>query len=544
MPFTLGLGLNRTRRGSRAAGASIPLMPVNTRLIHVGDSITSYLNTTAYRTWFNCLSNGHFYTPPGTNQGIGGATLTSQASGGSTNNIGLRKDWWLNQLTEVFPCALVFAIGTNDMSTAAATLAIMQSTLQGHITDARTRAPSCWIILKKVLRSASNQATNANPEINLTKFNAFNAWLDTLHNPAGKVIVCGSRVAAVGTTTTDLQSDLLHPNATGAFKIGQADASDIAPYRASGSILYGTTAPGDNLEPDWNLSGTTGTVGLGTSGTVATGWSAFCNTLGTAGGSTIGVTATCTKITIDIAGVGTGLPAQQIDVTGTASSAGVLTLINSVATGLTFDEFAEGFGHVRISATDGTSAPVGVTSQACLLGVSGQQWNKTVDTNAGPLPAAYTGVWRTVPVANLQNNNTSNLEFSLGIAAGTVNVRFIVAQTGVRLVETVAYATPFNLGASMSGPTNPLSPRPRLNGTAGVGNVLTLQPGIWSGGACTRQAVVKRGATVILTRNPGDTPMTYTQVAGDSGTTLTLEDTATNALGGPVTAISAGIAVP
>jgi lysophospholipase L1-like esterase len=523
--------------------AEIPLIPVGARLIHVGDSIASYVNTTSFRAWFNTHSRGHFYTPPGTNQGIGGATLTTQAS--ATNAIGGRSDWWINQLTELQPCALAFAIGTNDMSNAAATLAIMQSTLQGHITAARARAPSCWILLCKVLRSSSNQTFNANPEINLTKFDAFNAWLDTLHNPAGRVIVLGSRVAAVGITTTDLQPDLLHPNANGAFKIGQADANDVAPFLASGSILFGATAPGDNLEPDWRLEGTAGTLGLGiTSGQVATGWSAFCNTLGTAGGVSIGVTAVASKITIDIPGVGVGLPAQQIDVTGTASAAGVLTLINSVPTGLTFDEFAEGFGHVRVSATDGVSAPVGGTSQACLLGVSGQQWNKTVDPNAGPLPAAYQGVWRTVPVANLQNNNTSNLEFSVALAAGPVDLRFIVAQTGVRLVETVAYAAPFNIGAPMTGPTNPLGPRPRLNGTAGVGNVLTLQPGIWSGGGCTRQSVVKRGATVILTRNPGDTPMTYTQVVADQGNTLTLEDTATNALGGPVTAVSAGVVAP
>lgn len=524
---------------------STPLIPLDTPLIFVGDSITNVSNSSssnhrAWRHWFNLFTMGHFYCTPASNQGIGAAVLTQEAS--ATAYIGRREDWWLSQ---VRPGAIVmFAIGTNDMSNASATLAIMQSTLQGHIDD--VLALGGRVFLGKVLKSVANQTPNANPEINLTKWTAFNAWLDTLHDPANEVYTLGSRVDAIDTSSTYLY-DELHPNGTGARLIGYADAQDILPYLdTSESLLYGDTAPGSNLEANWDLDGTGGVAGTGTTGDVATGWSAYCSSNGQSGGATIGVTATCSKTTVDIPGVGNGLPAQQIDVVGTTSALGILTLINQVVAAFEFGDYGEAWAYVKVTATDGSSAPVGVSTLYAGFGNIGAMFSKTPELiNAGLLTGAFEGVLRTVPQVRLSNSASENFEVSFGLISGAVDLRIVVAQMGARRAEEVAYGEPFNLGGAMfSGVQNPIGDRPRLNGTPGVGNSLTLQPSTINGGGPTfEQCRVKRDGVTILTKNPGDTPMSYTQVAGDSGTTLTLEHEFTNSFGN-VVAVSAGIAVP
>lgn len=524
---------------------STPLIPLDTPLIFVGDSITNVSNSSssnhrAWRHWLNLFTMGHFYCTPASNQGIGAAVLTQEAS--ATAYIGRREDWWLSQ---VRPGAIVmFAIGTNDMSNAAATLAIMQSTLQGHIDD--VLALGGRVFLGKVLKSVANQTPNANPEINLTKWTAFNAWLDTLHDPANGVYTLGSRVDAIDTSSTYLY-DELHPNGTGARLIGYADAQDILPYLdTSESLLYGDTAPGSNLEANWDLDGTGGVAGTGTTGDVATGWSAYCSSNGQSGGATIGVTATCSKTTVDIPGVGNGLPAQQIDVVGTTSALGILTLINQVVAAFEFGDYGEAWAYVKVTATDGSSAPVGVSTLYAGFGNIGAMFSKTPELiNAGMLTGAFEGVLRTVPQVRLSNSFSENFEVSFGLISGAMDLRIVVAQMGARRAEEVAYGAPFNLGGAMfSGVQNPIGDRPRLNGTPGVGNSLTLQPSTINGGGPTaQQCRVKRDGVTILTKNPGDTPMTYTQVAGDSGTTLTLEHEFTNSFGN-VVAVSAGIAVP
>ncbi len=525
---------------------STPLIPLNTPLIFVGDSITNVSNSSssnhrAWRHWFNVFTNGHFYCTPASNQGIGGAVLTQEVS--ATAYIGRREDWWLSQVRE--GAIVMFAIGTNDMSNAAATLAIMQATLQAHIDD--VLALGGRVFLGKVLKGTANQTPNANPEINLTKWTAFNAWLDTLHDPANGVYTLGSRVDAIDISLTYLY-DGLHPNGTGARLIGAADAADILPYLdTSESLLYGASAPGSNLEANWDLSGTGGTAGTGTSGDVATGWSAYCSSNGTSGGATIGVTATCSKTTVDIPGVGSGLPAQQIDVVGTTSALGILTLINQVVAAFEFGDYGEAWAYVKVSATDGSSAPVGVSTLYAGFGNIGAMFSKTVElVNAGMLTGAFTGVLRTVPQVRLSNSASENFEVSFGLISGAVDLRIVVAQMSARRAEEVAYGAPFNLGGAMfSGVQNPIGDRPRLNGTPGVGNSLTLQPSTINGGGPTAQEcrVYRDGVTLLLTRVPGDTPMSYTQVAGDSGTTLTMEQDFTNSFG-TITVTSAGIVVP
>ncbi len=516
----------------------VPLIPLNTRLIFVGDSITNVSNAAAsshraYRHWFNFYTKGHFYCTPASNQGMGAATLTSQAD--ATRYIRLRDDFWLSQVSP--GTAVFFAIGTNDGTVPS--LQQMKDELQTNIDN--VLALGGIVIVAAIAPSANNQTAGAN----LTRWQQWNAHVASLHDPAGGVYALTSRATATVPATDTY--DNLHFNGGGARKTGFADAMDILPYLdTSQSLLYGTVAANDNLDPNWDLDGTGGVAGTGTTGQVATGWSAYCSSNGTSGGSTIGLTASCSKTTINIPGVGT-VPAQQIDITGTASNAGIATLANTI-TGLAlqFGDYLEAWAYVKITHTDGVSAPVGMNTIYAGAGTAGGIFSKTVDANAGDISAAIEGVLRTVPTMKLQNSNSELFEVSCGIKAGTVNIRIVIAQMGARLTETVAYAAPFNLGADMSGLggfTNPIGPRPRLNGTASVGSNITLQPATINGGGPTfEQCRLKRDGVTILTKNPGDTPMTYTVQAEDAGTTLTLEHELTNSFGN-VVAVSAGVAI-
>lgn len=537
--------LIRLGRMLNAAGHTLsespaaPLIPLNTRLIFVGDSITNVSNAAnsshrAYRHWLNFFTNGHFYCTPASNQGVGGGTLTSQAD--ANRYIRLRDDYWLAQVSP--GTAVMFAIGTNDGT--APTLQQMIDELQTNIDN--VLALGGIVFVAAILPSANNQT----PGANLTRWTDWNNHVASLHDPANGVYALTSRATAIVVATHTY--DNLHPNGAGARLVGMADAADLLPYLdTSESLLYGASAGAGNLNADWDLDGTGGTAGTGTTGTVADGWAVYCTSNGTSGGATIGLTATCSKITVDIPGVGNGLPAQQIDITGTASALGIATLVDSI-TGLSlqFGDYMETWAYVKITHTDGSSAPVGINTLYA-GGTTGAMFSKTVDSNAGDINGAIEGVLRGVPSMRLSNANSEQYEVSVGIKAGTVDVRIIVAQMGARLCETVAYGAPFNLGGDTSvlgAFTNPIGNRPRLNGTPGVGNSLTLQPATINGGGPTfEQCRVKRNGVTILTKNPGDTPMSYTQVAGDSGTTLTLEHEFTNSFGN-VVAVSAGIAVP
>ena len=535
--LTLGLGIGRQQAAGGAGGGATLSMPIDTPLIVVGDSIVNVSNAAysshrAFRHWVNAHLNGHFYMGPASNQGVGGGTITSTAD--AIRYIGRRKDWWLNQISDgsgaVPRTAVFFSVGSNDLGKTSVTSAELISTMETHVTEVLDAGGI--VLLGAIIPGTGNQ-TAASTE--LSQWTAYNEWVASKHDPSSRIIALTSRATAIGTTTTHLY-DGLHPNGLGAFLIGQADAEDLAPYIETGTLLFGSTAPAENLEPNWDFAGTTGTAGTGASGTVATGWSVYCSSNGTSGGSTIGVTASCSKGTD-----ADGNTAQVIELTGTATGAGVLTIINSVPINGQAGDFFEAWSRVALSATDGAD-PVGASSLGSLLGVMGGVFNKVVDANAGDVQRGFDQVWRTVPVGGLQNNGTANYEVSVGVKTGTVNIKLVVSQMGARACELDTYASLFNAGAAMfTSVQNPIGDRPRLNGTPG--GTLTLQPSTITGGGIDSHVWrVKKDGVTVLTKNQGDTPMTYNS-SGDSGSTLTLEHEAVRGVE-TITATSASVVVP
>lgn len=91
-----------------------------------------------------------------------------------------------------------------------------------------------------------------------------------------------------------------------------------------------------------------------------------------------------------------------------------------------------------------------------------------------------------------------------------------------------------------SAPVNVVLPSILHDGTPQVGEVLTANPGSWTGyppPSFTYQWQ-NNGVDIV-----GETDPTYTPIASDEGDTITVEVTADNGVGPPVMAESAGVVI-
>lgn len=89
---------------------------------------------------------------------------------------------------------------------------------------------------------------------------------------------------------------------------------------------------------------------------------------------------------------------------------------------------------------------------------------------------------------------------------------------------------------------------PSLAGSLATGAVITITPAIWAGGTSRPQSRVislKRAGVEIGTYTyPFASPLTYTEVAADSGAAMTVVETATNPIGSTASDASNAITVP
>lgn len=552
----------RTRVGG---GGSSKVIALNARFVAVGDSIGAIANMRSPLHWAMYYLNGRGYTPPGSRVNcVGGACVTlarSTAAGNADNRPGTRLDFLYNQITPKvggkYTTVVLWQIATNEISATDTSLAAIQAEMQPWFDQVEALGGLNALITP--LKSGSNQVNDGRKAL----YDSWDAWYASKANTDG-YIYCPTAAVNFDPNTMSV-GDALHPNCVGGDVAGKGIADDIGPFFEPGTILYGASAPSDNIETNWDFTGNAGTKSTGTAdhgtigGTdlagVATGFSAFLSSNGQAGGSTIGVTAACKTIDLVIPGVtgsgpGGAVRAQLIDINGSSSATGVLVLNNSVSySALTPNrteagDFNEAFSYVAASAVDGVSAPVGITSIGSVFGTGGGFMSRNVDATAGQPNRAFKGVMRTTPIAILANAGTLTWEVAFGVVNGPINLRVIVAQLGTRRVELTEYDEAFNLQGAMTGVTNPLNVRPNMTGTPGVGNTLTFQPAMVNGGGMDHIWRLKRNGSTILTKVPGDTPMTYVQQAGDSGTALTLEQESWNSIGSHMIATSSAVNVP
>lgn len=521
-----GLGRLGVVGGSGGGGGSSAIFPVGMKLIVVGDSIINATNMRGWREWFNFFLFGHFETPAWSNQGVGGGCLTVEGAtenGDAADYIGNREDWWLSAVDS--NTAVLFAIGTNDMTRTTATLQKMKDAIDAHIAD--VLALGGKVILAKVLQSQANQAVGAT----VTKWTDFNAHLDTKHDPSNGVVTIGTTALASWDWST-MTYDNLHPDGDGACNVGRWHAEDMATYLGSGSAL-GDWTP--NIETQGDFTGSGGTASTGTSGTVPDNFTAIFSSNGQSGGSTVGTTAACSVITHDVPGVGS-VSALQVVINGTLSGVGQLAVQNIVSwaaqtpTRTEMSSLVEAAAYVKCTITSGTLTGLGGT-----LGTIGQFMNKTAISDS--LSQSFEGVARQKPVVGLANANTNTFEQAFTFPAGAANMTIILALLKVRKVDGTAYRAPFYQGKAMpTGVTNPIGDRPRFSGTPTNGVAATIQVGAVSGGGYPSDTSFSRTVTVRLasddsvlqTYTPGTTPMTFTPT---SGTTIYIRDVFVNSLG-------------
>lgn len=472
------------RRPRRLGQTSPALIPLDARVVYLGDSLIAQAPMRSARQLGLVAVNSRLRPGVGFNQGVGGE----------------RHDQILarvNQTVAQAPALVVFCGGTNDISQNR-TLAQMQADHQG-IVDALAAAGITQRVRWTVPRSTSTVGANE------TKRQDFNTWLRSRTD-----IVLVDLESVYDPATSD-SYDGTHPSWIGARKIAAAEAAVVGPLIASGTTLYAdatdATAQG-NQEPDWNFAGTTGTLSGTTlpTGQVATGWTVTNNTT---------CAVACSKVTLG------AFNGQQIDITGSATAQNTIRLTTSVGftPNLQPGEFLDFAIQLSFTATDGVSAPTNLRGILVQGGSLATWGTNNPDSSAGLVDLPISGVFRTEPIGLSTTSGAVTFEVTVQVPIGTANIRLVASRLKVVKSETVAYATPL---AITSGKT-----APAVSGTATVGSTLTANTQTWAGGAVAYTFQWQRGTADIS----GATSRTYVVQATDSGSTIRCVITGTNSFG-------------
>lgn len=484
----------RAAAGSAAGAATVSavggstggsaLIPVNARIVYLGDSLIANAPMRSVRQLSPVLLNSRLQPGVGCNQGVGGE----------------RQDQILarvSQTTAQAPSLVVFCGGTNDIAQNR-TLAQMQADHQG-IVDALIAAG----ITRRVRWTIPRSTTITGP--NETKRQDFNTWLRS------RTDILLVDLETVYDPATSDSYDGTHPSWIGTRKIAAAEAVVIGPLLAAGTTLYAdaadATAQG-NLEANWDFAGTTGAKSgtVPPTGDVATGWTVTNNTA---------CAVACSKTTVD------GFAAQRIDITGSATAQNTIRLTNTIALSPNFQpgDFIDCAIQLSITATNGISAPTNLRGILVQAGSIANWGSNNPDASAGMVDIPLSGVFRTEPIGLSSVAASVSFEVTVQVPIGTADIRIVASRLKAVKSETVAHATPL---AITSGKT-----APRVTGTATVGSTLTAENQTWAGGAVAYTYQWQRGTTDIS----GATGRTYAVQAGDGGSTLRCVITGTNSFG-------------
>jgi hypothetical protein len=514
-----------------------------TPIITIGPSIQNVVNVLSPRVHMSAASLGHLYPTPGTNQATGAASALTTGTGSTDNYYEhpLRIDMVMKQLGD--PAArgkvlVQYDPGPNDVFSAA-NVANLVAAMDRWI--ARVTGAGHMIMLSPVLE-ANSFVTDS---VRQAARQAFNDTMATRHAPGSGIFYCGSRLAATNgrMVVGDLSYDGLHPNWKGGQIIGAADWGDLAPFAGAGSLWTDAAsyvAPfGQASNSKGAFGGNTGVAGTGASGEVAAGWEVYASSNGQAGGTTTGVTATCSKgapVQRTINGQTITLNQQIIRLTGTATAAGQAVLIGQIVKGLNAAQYfnAGEFGQAAFlydvyGATPGT-APVGIGGMGIQYGLLGSAFNKIINASANTPGAAMSYGSRTVPAQSLKLNGAQNLEIAASWASGAVvDTTIVVYQAVAMQVEQMAYAAPFNLSTAFPNGANPLTRRPALTGSVAVGGTGILNPPAMSGGGVGlygNSHIRRADNSTIATYAPTANPFTRVWQAGDAGVVRMTAETA------------------
>lgn len=372
-----------------------PRLPLHSRLVFLGDSITAGSNGPSFANYALNASGGRYYVPPSGNQGVGGSTTLDFLKRSVTTNGSLTKALSLN------PKVLHVMGGTNDIGGLSATAADVQGRLR-QIYDAALNA-SARVVASTITKRIDVHWNAAREAVRV----AVNAW-----------ILAQPDISTVDLDATPFDPPLhtnegLHPNRLGASIIGAAIGPVLAAQIDVANVLYVVPSDSGNMHLNADLVGTTGVfVGGGGTGQVATGWTIESNVTG--------LRITAAKEVVD------GFNQQRIDVTGTAATAGVVNLRHDMAyTGAIGDVF-DRWAFVDLSNVAGAGVRAFQTSADGVLA-----W----DRGAGVNPAVpFAGVVRNFAVALSAARTSSRSQFFLSVVAGPVQWTLRVRQPTWRRV--------------------------------------------------------------------------------------------------------------
>lgn len=366
-------------------GVSGVQLPLNSVIVSEGDSQTAGSNGPQWIWAASVLTNGKFYWPYQSNQATGGQTAAQMATQTAA-------------IVALSPKVVTLLAGTNDLAGTSDTPATIAANLQTCI-DAYIAGGAEYVVLCKVL--PRNDATWMGKT---TERRADRVTLNALIAAKASSKVKIVDIESTFDPSTDCD-DGLHPNWSGAIKLGEAFANVLNTLTVAGD-LTGLYLDSSNMLLAAGNPQLTGTAG-GKSGTlvtgnVATGWTAETND------STIAVA--CSKVA-DF----NGAEGQKISISGTNSTAGRVvnfrksTTYSGVA-GQKYEawvQFELAAGHQNLRALSVTCDTANTTSSTVSV--------------LFPTARGISGVLRTIVQTPLVGVDTANnMQCLATFAAGTV----------------------------------------------------------------------------------------------------------------------------
>jgi len=262
------------------AGAwrSATLLPLNSPLVVLGDSITAARGFAGFCDWAHLLTGGRFAIktvaagPTGWNQGVVGNTTTQMIAR-------------LSNVTAESPKLVVVMGGCNDITNSGGTFTSVTTNLRTIIDT--LKAAGIKVVLCTIIPGNTSTVYIGAMETIRTQVNA---WITSQTD-----VIVADTSAAITNIATQLQADGKHPNGTGSQLIGTVVANAITPKLVPTTIFDGF--PYTDLSPNGAFAG---------GASVATSWTFFQ--------AANGLTKTASKSTMD------GIVTQKYVASGTCSS--------------------------------------------------------------------------------------------------------------------------------------------------------------------------------------------------------------------------------
>jgi lysophospholipase L1-like esterase len=281
-----------------AAVVTPALLPLHSRLVTEGDSITAGSNGPSWQQFFIAKTGGRYFLPYQYQQAVGGQTAAQMAT-------------QTGAVTALNPKVVTFLAGTNDLAGSSDTPATISANIDTCI-NAYVAAGAKVVITKVLPRNDATwlglSAARQNDRLTLNNLIAAKA--------SANVSVVDLESTFNPTTMT---GEGLHPNYAGARVLGEAFADAALALIDTGSILplYSDASNmmvGANRNPLMN--GASGSKSVGGTGTVPDLWTAESN-------DTANILFTSSITTLN------GSNATRLVVSGTSSATGKLVNVRN-----------------------------------------------------------------------------------------------------------------------------------------------------------------------------------------------------------------------